>query len=259
MHLPAYNAEIRVPALHQFIVDQPLGILTTAIKNPAFPLIQVSHIPWVLDPNEQGTTGQGVLRGHIARQNPQAKAIIEQAAGNSDSMLDEDVLVLFNADLHHYITPKFYVETKPASGKVVPTWNYETVQVYGKATIYHDSHSEEVMSFLTAQLSDLSHHMEYNISGYGHGAKRDQQPWTVSDAPQRYIDLLKKNIIGIKIEITSISGRFKMSQEKTPADRSGVINGLKDMGNEYGVALGERVERRAAEYDDRKKQEKSPE
>lgn len=128
--------------------------------------------------------------------------------------------------------------------------------MYGKAIIYHDSHSEEVMYFLTAQLSDLSLHVEYDISGHGHGAKRDQQPRAVCDALQRYIDLLKKNIIAIKIEITSFSGRFQMSQEKIAADRSGIINGLKDMGNEYRVALGERVERCAAEYDERGRQEK---
>jgi predicted FMN-binding regulatory protein PaiB len=37
------------------------------------------------------------------------------------------------------LTPKFYVETKPDTGKVVPTWNYSAVQVYGKATILFDS------------------------------------------------------------------------------------------------------------------------
>jgi transcriptional regulator len=69
------------------------------------------------------------------------------------------------------------------------------VQVYGTARIYFDTKSEEFGDFLTQQLSDLSQYAETSIMGYGSGAK--SQPWQVSDARTPYIDIMKKNIIGI--------------------------------------------------------------
>jgi transcriptional regulator len=60
---------------------------------------------------------------------------------------------------------------KPATGKVVPNWDYEAVQVYGTARIYFDTKSEEFGDFLTQQLSDLSQYAETSIMGYGSGAK----------------------------------------------------------------------------------------
>lgn len=84
--------------------------------------------------DEDSEAGLGRLRGHIARQNPQSKAIIEYLNAESSDVtsspkthLEEDVLVIFNGPVHHYVTPKFYTETKPTSGKVVPTWDYEAV------------------------------------------------------------------------------------------------------------------------------------
>lgn len=257
MYLPPQNAEFRLPELHSFIEQNPLGILTTAIRNPSFPFLQSSHIPWIIDPPESTSTEKGLLRGHIARQNPQAKAIIESlAASSSDergTYLEEEVLILFNAPAQHYITPKFYLETKPTTGKVVPTWNYEAVQVYGKAKVYVDSRADEDIKFLTKQISDLTDHAEMDVMGYGtSGDKEDVKAWAVSDAPERYVELLRKNIIGIEVEITSIAGRFKMSQEKPKGDREGVIQGLKALDDATGVETAETVARRITEYDLRK-------
>lgn len=256
MHLPAHNAELRVPVLHSFIKQYPLGVLTTAIRHPSLPFMQTSHIPWVIDTAEECGSENGRLRGHIARQNPQAKAIIDSVANSTDqsTYLEEEVLVLFNNPAHHYVTPKFYKETKPTTGKVVPTWNYEAVQVYGKARVHVDSHSEETNAFLTKQISDLSEHAESSVMGYGAGDKADIPAWSVSDAPSRYVDLLRKNIIGIEIEITSIAGRFKMSQEKGKADRDGVIEGMRGLDSALACPMAEIITQRAVEYDLQKAQ-----
>jgi transcriptional regulator len=78
MHLPAVTAVLRLPVLRRFIRENPLGILTTAIKSPSHPSLQSSHIPWVVDVDDDDSEVElGKLRGHMARQNPQAKAIIE--------------------------------------------------------------------------------------------------------------------------------------------------------------------------------------
>ena len=120
MHLPAVNAVHRPPVLRRFIRENPLGILTTAIKSLSHPLLQSSHIPWIIDVNDDSEFELGKLRGHIARQNPQARAIIESLTSepwgtpsSPNAYLEDDVLILFNAPAHHYITPQFYTDTKP--------------------------------------------------------------------------------------------------------------------------------------------------
>jgi transcriptional regulator len=262
MHIPAHNAELRPPVLRQFIRENPLGVLTTAIRSSSYPLLQSSHIPWIVDVDDEDNEAVlGRLRGHIARQNPQAKAIIESLTTKSSDIptspkthLEEDVLVLFNGPIHHYVTPQFYTETKPTSGKVVPTWDYEAVQVYGTARIYFDTHSKEFDDFLTQQLSDLSQHAETSIMGYGKDNK--SHPWQVADAPSRYIDLMKKNIIGIEIEIKSMAGRFKMSQEKLKGDRDGVIKGFQNMKSAVGTQMADIIEQRAALFDAEKERKR---
>jgi transcriptional regulator len=258
MYLREAHAEAHVPVLQQLIRENPLGILTTAIKSPQHPFILASHIPFVLDVPEtaDGTLSNGILRGHIAKQNPQAKVLMEAIAARKEQghdtleLLDE-VLVLFNGPHHHYVTPKFYVETKPDSGKVVPTWNYSAAEVYGKITVYCDSKSEKTSSFLQRQLGDLTRQSESRIMGHTGGD--EPSPWEVSDAPAPYIEILQKNIIGIEIRIDRIGGKFKMSQEMGKGDRAGVIDGFNNLGTETGEGIAKTVEERGQLKDSQKR------
>ncbi|KAJ5467788.1 hypothetical protein N7475_005540 [Penicillium sp. IBT 31633x] len=249
MYLRAVHAEGQIPILQQFLRDNPLGILTTAIKSPTYPFIQSSHIPFVLDvpSSTDDTVPNGVLRGHVAKQNPQAKALMEalaeqNAAGNNKLELADEVLVLFNGPHHHYVTPKFYTETKPVSGKVVPTWNYSAVQAYGKISVYCNSKAEETGVFLQTQLDDLSRQSETGIMGYTGGDKKTA--WNLSEAPVNYVELLKKNIIGIEIRIERLQGKFKMSQEMGEGDREGVIEGFEELGSDVGKGIADCVRER---------------
>ena len=247
MYLRAVHAELHTPSLRRFIIDNPLGLLITSLKSSSFPTIQCSHIPWVLDvADETSETELGKLRGHLARQNPHSKAMTEAATNNE---FHEEVSVVFTGPTHHYLTPKFYTETKPQTGKVVPTWNYSAVQVYGKATIFYDSKAEETSSFLQKQITDLSQHAETAIMGYGGSGEK---PWQVTDAPERYVDLLKKNIVGIEIEITRLEGKYKMSQEMGIGDRQGVIDGFNALQTETGHEMAKTVQSRG-ELKDMKK------
>ncbi|KAK7592182.1 hypothetical protein V3481_006806 [Fusarium oxysporum f. sp. vasinfectum] len=246
MIIPSVHAEKRIPVLRQLIRDNALGVLTTAISSDAHPYIQSSHIPFILDvEDEDSDTELGVLRGHIARQNPQAKAMIQalEKDGPGTRVLEQEVLVLFTATPHHYVTPKFYTETKPTTAKVVPTWNYAAVQAYGRATVYYDSKCETSFNFLSKQLHDLSEHTEKSITGYTGKGDRPG-PWKVSDAPERYIELMQKNIIGIEISIHRLEGKFKMSQEMRMGDRHGVVDGFKNLGSEAGQTLASMVQER---------------
>ncbi|KAK4958736.1 hypothetical protein LTR10_003532 [Elasticomyces elasticus] len=252
MYLRAAHAETSTEALLEFLKQHPLGLLTTAIPSLEHDYIQSSYIPWVLDinPNDSDAPAKGRLRGHMARQNPQAKSWIEAAkeqqnANGEPVQLQQDVMVLFTHPDHHYVTPKFYVETKPATGKVVPTWNYAAVQVYGRATVFHDSSSEHTSAYLQKQIQDLSKMCETDIMGYT-GMNGRKEPWGADDAPKRYVELLSKNIIGVEVEITKIGGKFKMSQEMGLGDRQGVVDGFRALETETGDAIAKMVEERGS-------------
>lgn len=165
--------------------------------------------------------------------------------------LENDVLVVFNAKHDHYVTPKYYVETKPDTGKVVPTWNYSAVQIYGKLFLYYDSKAPEAGAFLAKQIRDLSNHTERSIMGYTGGERPG--PWVVEDAPERYIELMQRNIVGIEIRIEKVQGKFKMSQEMKPGDREGVVAGFAGMGGENGEAISALVKERGARHDAKKR------
>ncbi|KAL5598272.1 hypothetical protein FOBRF1_012065 [Fusarium oxysporum] len=245
MYFSAAHRETSLRALHQLIRDYPLGSIITGIPSTRRPFLQMSHIPFVLDvQNESSGTDNGILRGHLTRQNPQSQAMIEALTSNPNlgNILEEEVLVVFKSP-DHYVTPKFYIETKPSTGKVVPTWNYAAVQAYGRAKIYFDSKSEESSAFLSQQLADLSYQSETKIMGYTGG---DAPPdWKPSDAPERFIDIMKKGIIGIEITVDKLEGKFKMSQDKKPNDRQGVIRGFAKLETEGASTVSRMIKERS--------------
>ncbi|EEP82031.1 conserved hypothetical protein [Uncinocarpus reesii 1704] len=243
MYIPPVHAEERLSVLHQIIRDNPLGILTTAIESPNHPLILSSHIPFLLDVPEtaDGTLPNGILRGHLARQNPQSKVLTEALAAAARSEhgphaleLPGEVLVVFNGPHQHYVTPKFYTETKPRTGKVAPTWNYSAVQAYGRITVYSDSGSAETQAFLQKQLEDLTLLGEKEVMGF-------TEPWEVGDAPESWVRIFKKLIVGVEIRIERLQGKVKMSQELPRGDREGVIEGFERMDTEAGKGIARAV------------------
>lgn len=240
MYLRPVHAEHDVTTLQSFIKKNALGILTTALASPNFPLLQSTHIPWVYDINkdkegeekeQEDGSDLGMLRGHLARNNPHAKALLEAICDSNTMTLQEEVMVLFNAPHDSYVTPQYYVQTKPRTGKVVPTWNYAAAQIYGIATIYaKDQH------FILQQVTDLTD-QEESKSG-------KEKSWKVKDAPEKYIDLLSKAIIGIEIKVTRLEGKYKMSQELEKEDRQGVIDGFESTQTEVGRAIAQIVRER---------------
>jgi transcriptional regulator len=109
-----------------------------------------------------------------------------------------------------YITPSWYA-TKKESGKVVPTWNYAVVHAYGFLRIVDDA------AWLRAQLETLTAHNESPFA----------EPWTVSDAPDEYIEKMMTAIVGIEMVITKLSGTWKVSQNQPAQNQAGVFAGLK--------------------------------
>ena len=202
MYQPPHFHEDAPANLHALIRAFPLGLLVT---HGASGLL-ANAIPFLIDP-EAGENG--VLRCHVARANPQWKEL----EGLSE------VLVVFQG-AQHYITPGWY-ETKQESGKVVPTWNYTMVQVRGVPRVMDNA------EWLGRQIRDLTEMME--------GAY--PKPWAVDDAPASFIDAQVRGIVGIEIEITSITGKWKVSQNRNEADRAGVIAGLEALPDDEAQAM----------------------
>ena len=94
----------------------------------------------------------------------------------------------------------------------MPTWNYVVVQVRGTPRVIDDP------EWVRAQIRDLTTKQEENRSS----------PWSVNDAPEPFIAGQLKAIIGIEIPISSIVGKWKVSQNRSAADRQGVEEGLRE-------------------------------
>lgn len=199
MYQPSHFQEDDPGALQALIKACPLGLLITAGGQG----ITANPIPFLLDPQ---SGPQGVLRCHVARANTQWKEIGEGA----------DALVVFQG-AQHYVSPGWY-ETKRETGKVVPTWNYVMVQVHGHARAIEDG------TWLGRQIRDLTDLMERDYPA----------PWSVDDAPAPYIDAQIRGIVGIEIAITAMTGKWKASQNRSAADRQGVVQGLQS--REYAAA-----------------------
>jgi len=270
MYLREVHKDLELAHLYEFIQKNPLGVLTTAIKSPLYPFLQSSHIPWVLDiPDTPPTSDdsksiKAIFRGHLALANPHAKALLALAAETKTeneegeykgTRIEEDVLVLFTSPIAHYVTPKFYVETKPSTGKVVPTWNYAAIQAYGKISIFADSSKPESKAFLAKQLDDLSHLCEQDLMGYD-GKEGRAEGWTVKESPESYVGLLKKAIVGVEIEVHTLQGKWKMSQELGEKDREGTVNGFEKLGEGIGCEMAALVKERGCMREMQKMQKK---
>jgi transcriptional regulator len=202
MYQPPHHVETRPEVMHAHIRAHPLGLLVS--NGVAGPI--ANPLPFLLD---TGTGPHGRLRAHLSKANQQWRRIAEHP--------DEPVLVVFQGP-DTYITPSWYA-TKRETGKVVPTWNYAIVQARGNARIIDD------IAWLAGQIRELTG---------THEADRDQ-PWHVSDAPETFIDAQIKGIIGIEIEIASLEGKWKVSQNRPTADRQGVVEGLSELPGKPGA------------------------
>jgi transcriptional regulator len=206
MYEPPLHKKEDLAAQHALIRAQPLGLLICHGPDG----LEANAIPFLLD----AAAGKlGTLRAHMARANQQWRAL-HQA---------EEALVVFQGP-DRYISPNWYA-TKRETGKVVPTWNYVMVQAAGRPRVIEDS------DWLRGQIEELTRR---------HEAARPA-PWAVSDAPEDFIAMQAKAIVGVEIEIQRIAGKWKVSQNRPAADREGVVQGLIAEGEPMALDMAEIV------------------
>ena len=206
MYVPPHFLEDDKAALHQAIGETRLATLVTLGSEG----MEASHVPILLD-EEEGPFG--VIRGHLARANPQwRRATAETPA-----------LVMFLGP-DAYVSPNLYA-TKRETGKVVPTWNYLAIHAYGRVEFFEDAER------LRAIVTSLTQRHE----------GRREKPWAVSAAPEDYIQAQLRGIIGFRLPIDRLEGKWKLSQNRPEADRRGVIEGLEGEGGALESTIAQRM------------------
>lgn len=173
--------------------------------------LQATALPVILD-SEEGELG--TLYSHLSRANSQ---------WNSD--IQGEAMAIFMGP-SAYVTPSWYA-AKQETGKVVPTWNYTAVHAYGAVEFFTN---REALLALVSQLTER------------HEAVR-QRPWAVSDAPDDFVAAKLKGIVGLRLQITRLEGKAKMSQDKAADDRQRIAEGLGESGEAEDLAVADRIPR----------------
>jgi transcriptional regulator len=211
MYNSAHFEESRPEALHDLVREHPLGLLITQSAQG----LDANPIPFLLDVEDDGAT---VLRAHVARANPVWR----------EALADAQTLVVFQGP-QAYITPTWY-PSKAENGKAVPTWNYITVQARGRLVVRDDA------TWVRGLVTRLTQRHEATQA----------KPWALTDAPAEYIDAMLRAIVGIEIPLSSLKGKWKMSQNHAPANRDGVAKGLREQGHPQAEAVAAWVDRAAS-------------
>jgi transcriptional regulator len=202
VYVPPAFREDDLSTLHAAINEARLAQLVTATEAGLI----ATPLPLFLAPDEGP---HGTLYGHVARANEQWKL---PPIG--------DAMALFMGP-HAYVSPNWY-PSKQEHHKVVPTWNYVAVHAYGPVEFFEDPQR------LLAVVTRLT-----NLHEQGNAA-----PWAVSDAPEAFISAQLRGIVGLRLPITRIEGKRKMSQNRSAEDRAGVATGLaaSEMPSDHEVA-----------------------
>jgi transcriptional regulator len=198
------------PAHGKFEVEDPASLL--AELSALVPATLVTHgpdgfrasiLPMLFEPDDGR---RGTLRGHIARGNPQWREVEAAIAAGSERA--GEALAIFDGP-DAYVSPAWY-EEKRRTGKVVPTWNYVTVQAHGRLTTRHEPEW-------------LIPHVARLVARHESGRP---DPWAITDAPDDYVRSQARAIVGLELHITRLEAKRKLSQNRSDDDIEGAIDGL---------------------------------
>jgi transcriptional regulator len=183
MYIPKNNIQTDKKEIIDFIKRFSFGTIITSKNN----LPIATHLPFLISEN----AGEIILISHFAKANEQWKDIEES-----------NILVIFS-EPHAYISPKNYDKELN-----VPTWNYISVQVYGKGKIIKEF--KKVNQILESTIENYE--IEY------------KQQW--NKLPQDFKTKMANGIVAFEISVTEIQAKEKLSQNKTENERKNIINSL---------------------------------
>ena len=183
-----------IAEMHALMRARPLAVLVSAGASGLYG----THLPTVLK-----TEGEfGAIECHLARTNPHWKDLAEGG----------EALMIFQGP-EAYITPNWYA-SKTETGKVVPTWNYAAVHAYGRPQVMQDK------DWLRRHVGELTAQQE----------TAEPKPWALTDAPESFVDVMLRGIVGFRFDIARLEGKWKMSQNREMRDRVTTADGLEKRG-----------------------------
>jgi transcriptional regulator len=159
-----------------------------------------THLPFLLD---RAAGPQGTLICHVARANPQWRQ-----AGS------ETALAVFSGP-HVYVSPSWY-----EAEQVVPTWNYAAVRVYGRPQVIEDESA--LLKIVQAMVRVYEQSMP--------------QPWSF-DSSSTFVKRLLGQIVGFRIAIEKIEGKWKLNQNHPAQRRRKVVEALQERSDENVQAV----------------------
>lgn len=195
-YLPPLFEQADRSAVEDFLATHPFGTIVVHLEGELWP----TPLPLIYRP---ATNGWGSFVCHVAKANRMWEA---------DS--DQDVLVIVNGP-DAYVSPNWYL-TKAETHEVVPTWNYAVVHAWGKMAVRHDTKFKRMAVGMLTQIHE----------------RKNDIPWKMGDAPQEYLAEELEHIVGLEIHIDRLVAKWKLSQNRSAADRAGVITGLGDRGGD---------------------------
>jgi len=184
--------------------DNPLATLLININEP---LPHVSHIPFHFSECESNfdpaaNTEKRMLIAHVSNRHPLAEKLLAQ-----DYV---EVSLVFHGE-QGYISPHCDANiNEKQNGQVVPTWNYAKVHVTGIARPILEPEKKY------QQMKISSQHFE----------REQEKPWKITEVSDKKIRQMLTAITFFEVNVSSIKGNFKLSQNKTEQVRKRIVNKL---------------------------------
>jgi len=198
MYTPPAYAETDEALLRERMRAWSFATLVTHGENG----LNATHLPFLVD-DEGGA--HGLLTTHLARGNPQYRDLKAGAAA----------LVIFQGP-HAFISPSWYVQRQ-----TFPTWNYTAIHAHGMPEVVEDTDAIHAVLRRTVATYDTP------LGG----------DWTFEGVPADYTALRLRAIAAVRIPIARLEGKMKLNQDKSVADRLGVIAALERQGDAQSLAV----------------------
>lgn len=186
-------------ALHEVVERHPFGLLLAARDGD----LQAAHIPFVLHRDEGP---RGTLEAHVAARDP--------IAGALDGRVE--VMAVFSGPLA-YVSPRWYEDPG------LPTYNFVAVHAHGRP---------RPMAGEAEALAHLRELVDVHEAAF-------DPPWSLDQASDDYVRALLPGIAPFRLPIARLEGKLKLSQNRSAADRAGVVAGLRARGGDGGRAVAE--------------------
>jgi transcriptional regulator len=190
--------------------ERELPVLQDIVETVRFGVLVIcsdgplaAHIPFVLHRHEGRL---GTLVAHVSARDPLARHLDGE----------HEALAIFSAP-RAYISPRWC----PSGG--LPTYNFLAVHAYGRPRRLEDH------DVVLGHLSELVQIHEERFS----------QPWSLASVADDYVDERLPHIAAFTLQIDALQGKRKLSQNRTPEDRQGIIGGLRERGGDDDLAIAE--------------------